>query len=149
MDSLITKAFLLAKKAHQGQTDIGGSDYFRNHITTVFNSVGGFSANPPELAIVALLHDSVEDTSVTLKEIESEFGPTVANAVRALTKTSGSNDVKHVDYSYLRKIKSNTLARKVKIADITNNMDLTRIKNPTPKDVDRLERYTISLDYLK
>lgn len=147
MNKLLTKkAYLLSKQFHAGQTDLSGKDYFSNHIKFVFKHVGGYNSNPPELGIVALLHDIVEDTPVKIRDIEVLFGDKVAKAVHLLTRTGESTKI---DYSYLSKIKSNPLARRVKIADLTHNSDITRIPNPKMVDFERLEKYKESLVYLK
>ena len=99
----------------------------------------------PEEKIVGYLHDTVEDTEVTIPEIREIFGDRVADAVALMTHADG---VPYMDY--VKEIGKNPLARKVKMADLTHNMDLTRIKNPGQKDYDRIERkYKPAYAYLK
>ena len=144
IDPLIQKALLLSAQQHRGQTDYAGKDYFRHHILTVYNSVGGKNANPIELAVVALLHDVVEDTSTNIKFIEKEFGSVVAQAVKVISKTPGEDYI-----GYIKRVRSNPLARKVKIADITHNMQAGRLKTIGDKDRERLDKYKIAFDLLK
>jgi (p)ppGpp synthase/HD superfamily hydrolase len=70
-----------------------------------------------------LLHDVVEDTEVTLAELEQKFPPDVTEAVCLLTHD------KSVDYyDYVRNLKSNVIAKKVKLADLAHNSDEIRSK---------------------
>ena len=80
---LIKKAFELAKKAHQGQVDQGGHPYI-HHLIAVSNLV-----NSVEEKVVALLHDIVEDTPVTLEELKEYFSNDIVEAVDAMTKREG------------------------------------------------------------
>ena len=145
MTDLTKLAYSLSKEYHSGQTDKGGNDYFNGHILSVFNLVGGNSSIPPELGIVALLHDIVEDTDIKIEQIRKLFGDSVADAVHLLTHVGNS---KKIDMSYLSKIKQNPLARKVKIADLTHNSDTSRLPKILPADEIRLEKYKESLEYL-
>jgi len=128
---MLNKAFKLAKAAHAGQLDKGGKPYI-NHPIAVAAIV-----ETQEEKTVALLHDVVEDTPVTLDELkEHGFPETVVAAVDVLTKRPG------VDYGeYIQRVKKNPLALVVKIADMTHNMDLSRIQNPTAKDYARIDKY--------
>lgn len=139
----IDKAYKISKKLHSGQTDRAGKPYFK-HIERVFNSVGGYMANPESLGIVALLHDSVEDTNISISQIEGLFGKEVSQAVNAITKKPNEDYI-----SYLKRVKSNRLARKVKIADLKDNSNLLRISNPKPEDLIRNNKYKKALKYLK
>lgn len=88
--------------------------------------------------IVALLHDIVEDTDVTHDDLNDEgFAPEVIEAVRLLTR------VPDEDYeAYIERIATNPLARAVKLADLKDNMDLTRIPGElADKDLARLAKY--------
>ena len=99
----------------------------------------------PEEKIVGYLHDTVEDTEVTIPEIREVFGDRIADAVALMTHAKG---VPYMDY--VKEIGKNPLARKVKLADLTHNMDIRRIKNPGQKDYDRIERkYKPAYAYLK
>lgn len=71
---------------------------------------------------VALLHDVVEDTSVTFDELEREFPPEVTDALRLLTHEKGTDY-----FSYVKEIRKNPVAKAVKLADIAHNSDETRL----------------------
>ena len=113
---LINKAIDLAYDAHQGQKDKAGRPYFLHPVM-----VAQKMDNEAEIC-AALLHDVVEDTGVTIDELREIFPPEVTDAVDVLTHRDG---VKYEDY--VRGIKANPIARKVKLADIAHNMDETRI----------------------
>ncbi len=131
-------ALKIATDAHKGQVDKAGVEYI-NHPLKVASLV----YNEKE-KIVALLHDTIEDTYITEQHlIDYGFSNEIIEAVKVLTH---SKDVPYMDY--IQKIKGNKLARKVKIADLTHNSDLTRLKNITEKDRKRCEKYKKALMYL-
>ena len=132
---MIAAARLIAKLAHRGQVDKAGNDYF-SHPEAVA---------APQEKVVGYLHDTVEDTEVTIEEIREIFGDEIADAVALMTHADG---VPYMDY--VKEIGKNPLARKVKLADLTHNMDIRRIKDPGPKDYDRIEKkYKPAYEYLK
>lgn len=135
----IEKAYLIAKSAHKGQLDKGGQDYINHPL-----AVASFVTTEDE-KIVALLHDVVEDTPITLQNLhEQGFSDYIVKAVDCLTKRDGEPLE-----AYLERVKSNTLAITVKIADLTHNSDLSRIPQPTEKDYKRAERYQKEIAFLK
>jgi (p)ppGpp synthase/HD superfamily hydrolase len=90
-----------------------------------------------EERIAAVLHDVVEDTTVTLEQLAEEgFSQAVVEAVKALTKLPGESRI-----DAAARAADNQVARKVKLADNAENMDLSRIANPTEKDFARLKEY--------
>ncbi|HEL1425899.1 TPA: HD domain-containing protein, partial [Streptococcus equi subsp. equi] len=122
--SIVELAFRVAKKAHLGQVDKAGVDYIKHPIT-----VASFVKTDEEKA-TAYLHDVIEDTSLTLLDLEEyDFPRSVIEAVDILTKKKGQ------DYqSYLNLVKTNKLARTVKLADLKHNSDLSRLSEVTNKD---------------
>lgn len=116
-----------------GQKDKAGKDYFKAHVTVVAEGVKG----DPIAEAVAFLHDTVEDTSVTIEDIRTGFPKEVADAVSALTHSKG------ISYAeYLWHIQQNSIAAKVKLSDLRSNMDLTRLPNtPTERDLERTRKY--------
>ena len=139
----IRKAFEVAKSAHKGQFDKGGENYIYHPITVALSCGGDISA-----MIVSLLHDVAEDTSLTLENLREEINLTAAeiSALKLLT-----HDKKISYFEYIQKIKSNELATKVKIADLENNSDLSRIPAAarTEKDFSRVEKYKKALQILR
>lgn len=136
---MFNKALSLATIAHSGQTDKAGKPYILHPIAVAK------IVETEEEKTVALLHDVIEDTPVTLGELrENGFPESVVAAVDVLTKRPG------VDYGdYIQWVKHNPLALAVKIADMMHNMDLSRIPNPTDKDYARIEKYKRILAELK
>ena len=115
---LTIKAMNLAYNAHHGQFDKGGVPY-------IFHPIHLAETMDDEISTcVALLHDTVEDTEVTLEELSREFPKEVVDAVALLTH---AEDVEYFDY--IRSIKANPVAVKVKLADLSHNGDPKRICN--------------------
>jgi len=109
------KALKLAYNAHEGQLDYNGVPY-------IFHPYHLAEQMDDEVSCtVALLHDVMEDTEVTPEELETEFPAEVTEAVKLLT-----HGEKEDYFEYVRKIKSNPVAVKVKLADIRHNSDETR-----------------------
>lgn len=109
------KAMQLAYDAHHGQADKSGVPY-------IFHPLHLAEQATDETACcVALLHDVVEDTAVTLEQLEEIFPPDVTEAVRLLTHREG------IDYfDYVRAIRKNPIARQVKLWDLAHNSDPAR-----------------------
>lgn len=130
---MVAKARAWAIKAHAGQKDKAGKDYFKAHVAAVADGVKGDSITEA----VAFLHDTVEDTSVTMADIRTGFPKEGADAVKALTHSKG------VPYAeYLWCVQQNPIAVKVKLSDLRSNMDLTRLPYaPTEKDLERTRKY--------
>lgn len=132
------KAYEIAKKAHLGQVDKAGEDYIKHP-----EKVASFVKTDEEKA-VAYLHDVIEDTELTLEDLNKyDFSKEVLEAVDIITKKRGE------DYqSYLNSVKNNKLARAVKLADLRHNSDLTRLIKVTEKDIERKEKYQKAIDFL-
>lgn len=132
-------ALSVAQEAHRGQVDKGGHEYIL-HPLTVAAMVYSFDES-----IVALLHDTVEDTDVTLQDLlDKGFPPYIVEAVDAISRRRGEGRE-----DYIRRVKQNRLAAAVKIADLRHNSDLSRIPNPTEKDQERVKRYTAEIQMLQ
>jgi GTP pyrophosphokinase len=113
----LERAIDIALDAYAGQTDKAGATYIR-HPLRVMEAMDTETER-----IVAVLHDVVEDSDYTLADIEAAFGETVRDAVDALTKR---DDEAYLD-EFIPRAAANDIARKVKRADIEDNMDLTRL----------------------
>lgn len=112
---MVNRALRLAYRAHAGQLDRGGVPY-------IFHPYHLAEQMDDERSIcVALLHDVVEDTPVTLEEIQREFPSEIAEAVALLTHDPSTDY-----FAYVRRLKANPLAKKVKLADLMHNIDQTR-----------------------
>lgn len=124
---LTNKAIKIAYQAHHGQTDKSGIPY-------IFHPYHLAEQMDDEYSVcVALLHDTVEDTDITLQQLAEEFPAEIVEAVRLMTHAPEEPYL-----SYVARIKTNPLAKKVKLADLRHNTDQTRMENA---DVAMLTRY--------
>ncbi|WP_431785885.1 HD domain-containing protein [Paenibacillus lactis] len=136
--SMLEKAIQIAVNAHSGQTDKGGSPYILHPLRVMH------MMESEDEKIVAVLHDVIEDTDVTYGDLLKEgFSHEVIKAVRALTRQENETYME-----FIHRCKKNDLACKVKIQDIYDNLDLSRIENPTDEDYIRQKRYTKALRLL-
>lgn len=137
---LTNKALRIAYAAHAGQLDKCGAPYIFHpaHVAEQMDD--------EESACVALLHDVVEDSDVTLDDLAREFPPEVVEGVRLMTHDPA---VEYLDY--VRAIKGNPLAEKVKLADLAHNSDQTRFagQHVAPEELERRRRkYDAARDIL-
>lgn len=130
-------ALQIAKEAHAGQVDKAGKDYILHPIT-----VASYMDTDTEKAI-AYLHDVLEDTSVTVDELRNHFSNEIVDTVITLTHRKDESY-----FEYIQRISKSKLAKKVKVADLLHNLDITRIKEPSKQDYERLEKYKKSILYL-
>lgn len=130
--NLLEKAIALALRAHSGQVDRYGHPYILHSLHLMLQM------DTEHERMAAVLHDVVEDTGVTLSDLEEAgFPPEVLEAVRLLT-----HDKENSSYEeYVQTLKANRTARKVKLADLKHNMDIRRMDQVRPTDLDRLQRY--------
>ena len=135
---MLELALSIATEAHNGQCDTAGVDYIEHPIYVASQ------VDTEEEKAVALLHDVIEDSPFTAEELLLAGLPeTVVAAVQILSKKKGQ------DYqTYLENVKSNPLARVVKLADLKHNSDLSRLRSVTDNDLERLEKYKRAIDYL-
>lgn len=127
----LERAIEIAAKLHSGQVDKGGQPYVLHPLRLMF------AVRTPQEQIAAVLHDVVEDTDMTLADLENEgFSQEVVAAVQALTKLPGESRIEAA-----HRAAANPVARAVKLADVTDNMDLSRITDPSEKDFARLKEY--------
>jgi (p)ppGpp synthase/HD superfamily hydrolase len=130
--STIERAIELAAREHAGDTDKAGNPYIFHPLRVMF------AVSAPFEKMAAVLHDLVEDTPVTLNDLENEgFHPEVVAAVEALTKRPGERRIEAAS-----RAAQNPIARVVKLADVADNMDLGRIPEPSDRDFERLREYT-------
>ena len=131
-DNLIYKALEIVTTLFESDKDKGGMPYML-HILYVYKHVSTI-----EEKVVALLHDVIEDKDVTSEDLlEVGFPEKIVKDVETLTR------VKPIEYKdYVENIIKNGSreALHVKLADVENNMDISRISNPTVKDIERLNK---------
>ena len=146
---MIEKAKVLARSQFAGRTDKAGVDYFTGHLSSVAELV----ATDKEKT-VAYLHDILEDTDYPEPELRSEFGDEITDAIVLLTHKEKMDEDGYLAYIRNLKASGNKLAIAVKIADLTNNSDYTRLGASSPdelqeKDRKRWEKYQKSLEILR
>jgi (p)ppGpp synthase/HD superfamily hydrolase len=136
--STLTKAIVLAAKNHEGQKDKAGNPYVFHPIRLMLKGI------TEDEQIVAILHDTIEDTDLTLDDLRNEgFSSEIVEAVDSLSRRKNET---YEEFIY--RIKKNPLARRVKVYDLQDNMNLSRIKKPSVKDKERLKKYSKALDVL-
>ena len=130
---LLGKVLVLATNAHAGQFDRGGKPYILHPLKVMHY----LKTDDEELQCIALLHDVVEDTDTSWKDLEA-IGCTerVLNAVRALTKLPGQTYDE-----YKETVFANEDAMRVKLCDLRHNTDIRRLKGVTQKDIERIAKY--------
>lgn len=128
----------IAYKAHEGQVDKAGVPYMFHpiHIAEQMNT--------EESCIVALLHDVVEDSDITIDYLSKYFSEEVMAALKILTKNENDDYVE-----YIKRVKTNKLATKVKLKDLKHNSDLTRLDIVTDEDRERSTKYINAIRYLE
>ncbi len=136
---LLEKAIAIAVEAHRGKQDRYGAPYIL-HPLRVMSRVA-----TPEEQTVAILHDVVEDTRWTFEDLESEgFPRQVIEALKCLTKHEGE-----AYEDFVKRSASNLLARRVKLADLEDNMDIHRMRHVGDEEKQRLEKYLQAWQALK
>lgn len=135
---LTKKALLISFNAHKDQLDKSGMPYVYHPYEVAEHM------NTEAETCVALLHDVVEDTDTTLDDLAEVFPSEVIDALRLMTHDTS---VPYLDY--VKKIKDNPIARKVKLADLRHNSDLSRLNYVGEKDLCRIEKYKAAIQILE
>jgi len=135
---LFDLALKIAIQAHREQKDKSGREYVMHPIRVAER------CKDPRAKIVALLHDTIEDTFVTSEYLRSEgFPDEIISGVLSVTKQEGES---YEDF--VRRASDNPIGREVKIADLEDNMDIRRLQEITEDDVARLRKYLQAWLYL-
>lgn len=131
MGEMLDKAIIIAVNAHRSQLDKGGDDYILHPIRVMSK------LKTETERIVGVLHDVIEDTDVTYNDLIDEgFSEEVIEALKNLTR--GENEGY---FDFINRANLNNIARAVKLADLEDNMDIKRIKDPSDKDFSRIKKY--------
>jgi (p)ppGpp synthase/HD superfamily hydrolase len=137
--STLERAIMIAAEAHAGQVDKAGAPYVLHPLRIML------AVSTNEERIVAVLHDVCEDApDWPLERLRREgFAPSILDAIAAVTKQEGE------DYmDFVRRAATNPVGRAVKLADLRDNMDLSRIADPTERDVKRVDKYRAAVAIL-
>ena len=136
----LERAIEIAVSAHKGVFDKGGNPYILHPLRVMM------SLTTKDEKIVGVLHDVVEDSEDwDFDKLKAEgFSNTVLDGLRAVTKFSEDEDYD----AFIQRGLGNSVGRAVKIADIRDNLDVTRIGELKDKDLQRLNKYKKSLRIL-
>lgn len=127
----LEKAIEIAVKAHAGQTDKAGRPYILHPLWLMHQF------EDMDAMMVAVLHDAVEDSSLTLADLSGEgFLPRIVDAVDAIT-----NREEESYEAYIQRVQAHPIALRVKLADLEHNMDIRRMTQIHQRDLARLEKY--------
>ncbi|MBX4152392.1 HD domain-containing protein [Paenibacillus lautus] len=138
--SQLEEAIVLATAAHKDQTDKGGHPYILHPLRVMMKM------KTEEEMIVAVLHDIIEDTSITYEYLKKEgFTSSIIESITALTRMPDESY-----FDFINRCKQNETARKVKIQDLSDNMNLSRMGDMdlTEKDYSRQKKYSKALRIL-
>ena len=127
----VEDAVSIAVRAHRGQRDKAGAPYLLHPLRMMLRM------DTEAAMMAAVLHDVVEDTEWTLERLrEAGFSEEVLEAVDCLTHREGESYQEFVE-----RVRTNPIARQVKIADLEDNMNVRRMNQLGPKELERMEKY--------
>lgn len=134
----LERAIEIAVSAHRGQTDKAGQPYILHPLRVMLACKGDVAR------IVAVLHDVIEDTDWTPDALHAEgASDAILSALDTVTRRDDET------YSeFIERAAKNEIGRAVKIADLRDNLDLSRIAKPTQADFARMDRYRAALQHL-
>ena len=135
---LTKRAILFAFDAHRGQYDKSGLPYI-SHPLHVAESM-----ETEDECVVALLHDVLEDTDITIEDL-TRIGIS-DRQIAALRLLCHDDSVPYLEY--VQAIRVDPIARTVKLADLYHNSDLTRLNVITTQDIERVEKYKLAIEIL-
>lgn len=135
----LERAIEIAVVAHKGMKDKGGDPYILHPLRMMM------AVETNDEKIIAVLHDVVEDTDWTFDRLKEEgLSDNLLEALRSVTKLTENENYE----SFIERALTNPIGRKVKIADIKDNLDIKRIGLLKPKDMDRINKYKKALEKL-
>jgi (p)ppGpp synthase/HD superfamily hydrolase len=139
MTQTLERAIAIAATAHAGQVDKGGAPYILHPLKVMLRM------SRLEERIVAVLHDVVEDCDISLEDLRQEgFSEEVLTAIESVTKVP---DESYEDF--VERAAQNPIGRVVKLADLEENSDLSRIASPSWEDLERIEKYRRAIGRLR
>lgn len=125
------KAMHIAEKVHSHQVDKGGNPYISHPVRVEM------MCSRQEDKLVAILHDTVEDGDIASEYLLMVgFPPEIVDAILSVSRKRGEDY-----FDFIQRCKTNPIGRRVKIADLKDNMDITRLNELTEKDIERLKKY--------
>ena len=137
--STIERAIVIAAEAHAGQVDKAGAAYILHPLRVMLRMETG------DERITAVLHDLVEDSAWDLDQLRAEgFSEQVVRAIDSVTRRDGES---YDDF--LLRAGRDAIGLRVKLADLEDNCDITRIAKPTYGDLARMEKYRRAIEQLQ
>jgi len=137
--STIERAIVIAAEAHAGQVDKAGAAYILHPLRVMLRMETG------DERITAVLHDLVEDSAWDLDQLRAEgFSEQVVRAIDSVTRRDGES---YDDF--LLRAGRDAIGLRVKLADLEDNCDITRIATPTDGDLARMEKYRRAIEQLQ
>ena len=133
MKNLLEVAIKIAVDAHSGQLDKAGQPYVLHPMKVMF------ALSNEKDRIVGVLHDVIEDTNVTYDYLIANGFEGETEILDALKSVTKKEDETYDEF--IERAAANPIGKRVKLADLQDNMDLSRISNPTEKDYERIKRY--------
>ena len=136
----LERAIQIACEAHAGVKDKGGNPYIL-HPLRVMEKL-----RSNEQRIVGVLHDVLEDSPEWTRDRLLEEGLTTYQLAALESVTKSNEDADYMDF--IKRAAGNRIGKLVKLADLEDNMDLSRLEQVTEVDLRRLEKYRVALEYL-
>ena len=141
--SNLERAIEIAVLAHKGQTDKGGKPYILHPLRVMM------ALHSETEKIVGVLHDVVEDSDWTFEALENEgFTSEVIEALKSVTKNDDEHGTDEGYFRFVERAKLNPIGLRVKIADLQDNMDVSRLPEVDEKTNQRIGKYKRSLEIL-
>ena len=142
MKPTLEDAIVLAAQKHKGQVDKAGAPYIL-HPLRVMNFLAREASQDER--IVAVLHDVPEDCGVSFEDLAAwGYSPQVLEALELVTRRADETY-----QEFIERLSPNSMARRVKMCDLRDNMDLSRIAQVTERDLERIERYNKAMRFLE
>ena len=129
----------MALKAHKGQLDLAGNPYILHPLRVAFKFTGD-----EVMYAAAVLHDVVEDSPITLRDLNEAFGPSVTEIVDSLSRRGREP---YIDF--IHRCNRDPLAKIIKIADIEDNLNPQMTLAPTKENLSRVKKYYQALEILR
>ena len=142
MKPTLEDAIALAAQKHKGQIDKAGAPYIL-HPLRVMNFLGSEASQDER--IVAVLHDVPEDCGVSFEDLAAwGYSPQVLEALELVTRRPSETYEE-----FIERLSPSPIARRVKMCDLRDNMDLSRIAQVTERDLARIEKYKKAMAFLE
>lgn len=140
MKNLLEIAIKIAVNAHSGQLDKANQPYILHPLRVML------SLDNEKDKVVGILHDVIEDTNITYEYLISNGFNGEIEILEALRSVTRKENETYEEF--INRVALNPIGKRVKLADLQDNIDISRIPNPTEKDYDRMKKYKEAKDRL-